>query len=196
MKKYMLSPEMRDRFKAEADKNGRYDYQVAEEYLHVTSKTYSAWMRGKNPIGEDYVKKLADLWGVRENYLLCIDDIRTDTEYYDAYHKNLSNRQRAIWEALPVYGYEFEYIDQADTNNDCVVRISKNGVCYGCISSADFVKINELLEVSVQNLFETVLYINRYDMYCNDHNAISPFDRTIPFNNSIWNRKDNRDIGV
>lgn len=200
----MLSPKMIDRFKTEADRNGQYDYQVAE-YLNIAPQTYSRFVRGEYPIRNEYVEKLADLWGVRKDYLLCVDDIRTNEEYYDNHYERLSKRQRVIWEALPVYGYEFEYVDlNPDVNqresktkyfSDYAIKISKDGKCYGYIDASTFVQFNELLEISVQNLFETVLYINRYNMErAGKHDQISLTDRKKPFSSSIWKPGEHRDF--
>ena len=248
-----VTAEMRDRIKDEINKCPLKEYEIAETVLYCRPGTFSRYLTGEITIHLDDIRKLAELWNVRKEYLLCMDNIRTDDEFTERLlGGGLSKRQRAIWNALQIYGYEFEYIteiaitpaqlhDIADTDNalnelskcilsqpgeweqfkeavnnpkstiynvkhvfmieegncelieltafvnylDNYVKISRNDVCYGFMNSIDFVKAVEFMEISVSNLFDTFLYINRFDMFRhNAKNMIAPF-RDSPHYDSL-----------
>ena len=178
-----VTSEMRDRFKAEMKAHNQSGYQVAE-LLNVEPGTYSRYIRGEIDLSQDRLQKLADLWGVRTEYLLCKDDIRTIEEYLSRDDVNITERQRHVWETMTKYGYEFEYLYE---NEMPIIKISRGKMCYGYLKSEDFVKVLDFLEVSMQTMFENILYANRFSMY--QKGTTDPF-RAAPYNYSSNAKSD------
>lgn len=175
-----VTSEMRDRFKTEMKAHKQNGYQVAE-LLNVEPGTYSRYLRGEIDLSQERLQKLADLWGVRADYLLCKDDSRTFAEYFNRDDINITKRQHHIWDTMTKYGYEFEYLYD---HEEPIIKISRGKVCYGYLKSEDFVKVLDFLEVSMQTMFENILYANRIAMY--KKGAMEPL-RMAPYNYTTEN---------
>lgn len=175
-----VTSEMRDRFKAEMKAHKQNGYQVAE-LLNVEPGTYSRYLRGEIDLSQERLQKLAELWGVRTEYLLCKDDTRTIEEYFKRDDVDITERQRHIWETMTKYGYEFEYLYE---HQEPIIKITRGGICYGCIGPTDFVRVLDFLEVSMQTMFENILYANRFAMY--RKGAVEPL-RKAPYNYTTEN---------
>lgn len=53
---------------------------------YENEKTVSALYSGRQKIKSDHIKDLANLFGVRENYLLCVDDWKTEDDMISKIH--------------------------------------------------------------------------------------------------------------
>lgn len=111
MKKKPISvtPTMKERIRAEMKRNHQTDQDIAD-ILYITRQQYSRIINGKYNLIPEHLKKLLSVWGVRENYLLGKDNIRTE---YDFFHKiglKSSEEHTAVTNLLSVYGYNIESV--------------------------------------------------------------------------------------
>lgn len=77
-----VKPLMTYRINAEQAKHNQTN-EVISEILGISPEHFSRLKNGNGKYGfsKDKLKKLCNLWGVRENYLLGIDSVRKDSDY-------------------------------------------------------------------------------------------------------------------
>ena len=68
------------RLKYEAKKRGLSNQDVADLIGYSSGKQISPIYSGKKTLSEDQVSILCKAWGLRKEYLLCLDDWKTDSE--------------------------------------------------------------------------------------------------------------------
>lgn len=105
-----VTSEMSKRFKQEMRDHGQKGYDIAK-HLCVEPGTYSRYLTGKIDLYPETLQKLSDLWGVRKNYLLCKDDIRTNGSFYSQKIADKAARDIAIMNLLKASGYNIELVE-------------------------------------------------------------------------------------
>lgn len=105
-----VNSEMRKRIKEEMKRNGQKNADIAE-YLRMEPPSFSRILNGRSSLAQEYLKMLVELWDVRSNYLLCIDNFRTDDEIYRRKGEKRTAKTNAVRELLKVIGYETEEVE-------------------------------------------------------------------------------------
>ena len=64
--------------------------EITAMYLNYCKTTISRYCSGVSPIPDDVIKKLSKKWKIREEYIKCIDDIKTinDMFFYELEERN------------------------------------------------------------------------------------------------------------
>lgn len=119
-----VTPEMRDRIKAEMKRNKQANTNAEiATILNLTPTQISRILSGKSSCDLDYIKRLAKIWGVRTDYLLCKDDYRTEWDIYEIRREQLSEKNKAVVNLLELYGYEFEMVELLKITSADIARL-------------------------------------------------------------------------
>ena len=104
-----ISAEMKQRIKKEMAIHGQKNRDIAD-YLCMQPQSFSRIICGRALCAYEYLQRLANLWGIRENYLLCKDNIRTDNEFLIKIGSERTEKNMAISNLLKAYGYNIETV--------------------------------------------------------------------------------------
>lgn len=119
-----VTPEMRDRIRSEMKRNKQTNInEKIGELLNLTSTQVSRILNGKSSCALEYIEKLAKIWGVRTDYLLCEDDYRTEWDIYEVRDKQLSEKNKAVVNLLELYGYRFEMAELLKITSADIARL-------------------------------------------------------------------------
>ena len=157
-----VTSEIRARIKEEMKKNGLKNETVAE-YLRIEPGTYSRIINDKIAMTSEHLQGLLKLFGVRENYLLCIDNYRTESDIYETKENQLTEEHRAMIRLLETFGYSFETVELLEItardlagfkDMDKELDFIADHVI-GC-SPSDLINVlnNETINSPVHNVFE------------------------------------------
>lgn len=105
-----VNSEMKKRIKDEMRRNGQKNTDIAE-YLRMEPGSFSRILNGRAPLAQEYLKMLVELWDVRSNYLMCIDNYRTDDEIFKRRGEKRTAKTNAARELLKVIGFEIEEVE-------------------------------------------------------------------------------------
>ena len=99
---------IRARIKSEMKLHGHTNEFIAEK-LDIEPGSYSRKLNGSIALMPHDIKELTSLWGIREEYLLCKDDLRTDKDMIDYFSDLYHEEDSKIIELLNYYGYKFDF---------------------------------------------------------------------------------------
>ena len=81
--------------------------QLAEKLDGVSKSYISQLVRDKKPLPEKRVRQIAEITGVRPEYLLCIDDYRTEEDYFWSLLQKTSDRFTGFHAFLDLIAHRF-----------------------------------------------------------------------------------------
>ncbi len=97
-----------NRLKSEAQKRGYTNDKMAELLNYSCGKQISPIYSGTHKLSDDRFKILSEEWGLREEYLRCLDDWETDSDMWDAFHNSDLEEFRKAIEYLKTIGLSLE----------------------------------------------------------------------------------------
>lgn len=119
-----VTPEMRDRLKAEMKRSKRINTNAKiAELLDLTTTQISRILTGRSSCALEYIERLAEEWEVRTDYLLCKDDYRTIWDIYEVMDDQLSKKNKAVLNLLDLYGYRFEIVELLKITSGDIARL-------------------------------------------------------------------------
>ena len=123
-KHFDVTPEIKKRIRTEMKKNELTKTNESLAYfLDLSSTQVSRILNGQSSCSSEYLDKLAKLWEVRKDYLLCNDDYRTDDDIYAIKGKKLSEKNKAVRQLLELSGYKFEMVELLSITSGDIVRL-------------------------------------------------------------------------
>ena len=96
------------RIKEEARKHGLTNDAMADLLHYSSGKQISPIYSGKQELSSDRFATLSKAWGLRENYLRCIDDWETDEDMQNATHSSTLNEYKKEIEYLQTIGLSLQ----------------------------------------------------------------------------------------
>ena len=145
---------MKERIRAEMKRNHQTDQDMAD-MLYITRQQYSRIINGKYQLAPEHLKKLLSTWGVRENYLLGIDSVRSDEEMWNAKDESRSALIRSEDEFLKALGIKTEWCELVHFKISELIRLRKSGLdidkmilfidSYICEPRENWIRFMELL---------------------------------------------------
>lgn len=104
---------IKDRIKSEMKLHGHTNEFIAEK-LDIEPGSYSRKLNGNIALMPHDIKALTSLWGIREEYLLCKDDFRTNKDMVEYYSDTYYEEDSRIIDLLNYYGYKFSFKSMVD----------------------------------------------------------------------------------
>ena len=108
-KHYVVTSEMKKRIKNEMKRNGEKNTNISE-LLSIEPQSFSRILNGNSRLADDYLSDLCKHWGVRKEYLLCNDSVRTENDMFDKEVDEQYDRNKKLIDFLSTIGYEFERV--------------------------------------------------------------------------------------
>lgn len=103
-----IKKEIGARLKKEAGLHNLKRSEMRELLAYEKEESVSAVYSGKQTPTPDKIKKLAETWGLRENYLICADDWRTEDDKLSALHAENTKEYRVVIDFFRYIGVNLE----------------------------------------------------------------------------------------
>lgn len=94
-RKKMLNYKIGQRFK-ELIKEFDGKQEVTAKYLDYHTTSISRFCNGHEPLPDDAIEKVSQKWGIREEYIKCIDDFKTDADLLNSIE--IQNSQEFLYQ--------------------------------------------------------------------------------------------------
>lgn len=115
MKDEMLNKKIGKRLKELIEEYDKKNY-VTAQFLGVNPVTISRYCNGQQTLPLDKAKKLAQKWGIREQYILCASDCKTELELIESYSLNINERDYLFIQLIRKLGYSISFGDNHTTS--------------------------------------------------------------------------------
>lgn len=114
-------------------KEKRYNQHEVAALIFVHPKTYSAYENDRRTVTRETAHRLADVFNVSEEWILCETDFRSAAERHEHYSQQLNgaigqslSRDRLVHDLIESHGFTVEYSDRME-GNSIVTSVLING---------------------------------------------------------------------
>lgn len=98
------------RVKHEAQNKGYTNQDIADLLHYSSSKQISPFYSGRQQFSDGQLEILSNALGVRKNYLLCMDNYRTDNDVIEGETELLKSKYQYTFSFLRSIGFVVEYV--------------------------------------------------------------------------------------
>lgn len=148
-KHYVVTSEMKKRIKDEMKLNGEKNTDISE-LLSIEPQSFSRILNGNSRLADDYLSVLCKHWGVRKEYLLCMDSIRTESDMFDNEIDEQYDRTKKLIDFLGAMGYEVDSMHM-------LIISPADIVAYG-----SYCTVGELIELVIHYAYGAAEKIERF----------------------------------
>ena len=122
-----VTPIMKDRIRAEMKRHNQKDQDIAD-ILYITRQQYSRIINGKYQLMPEHLNKMVSIWGVRENYLLGIDAVRSEEDMMKKRDESRSAMSKAERDFLKAIGINVEWCELVHFRISEIIKDKETGL--------------------------------------------------------------------